>query len=138
MKRKLDIFFMQNSRKKLYTVYMCVCVCVCVYIIYIYIYIYIYIWWWLRRDPPPHMIVKRFGCTTIHKKRYINASIHSFIHSCIFMLYIYFFLFWGEIWHQISHISLWDSPLPDIATSSLSSIGQRHSQTSLLTPLNSW
>ncbi len=27
------------------------------------------------------MIVKRFGCTTIHKKRYINASfIHSFIH----------------------------------------------------------
>ncbi len=29
----------------------------------------------------PHMIVKRFGCTTIHKKRYINASfIHSFIH----------------------------------------------------------
>ncbi len=22
----------------------------------------------------PHMIVKRFGCTTIHKKRYINAS----------------------------------------------------------------
>ncbi len=26
------------------------------------------------------MIVKRFGCTTIHKKRYINASfIHSFI-----------------------------------------------------------
>ncbi len=30
----------------------------------------------------PHMIVKRFGCTAIHKKRYINASfIHSFIHS---------------------------------------------------------
>ncbi len=28
---------------------------------------------------PPHMIVKRFGCTAIHnKKRYINAS---FIHS---------------------------------------------------------
>ncbi len=25
------------------------------------------------------MIVKRFGCTTIHKKRYINAA---FIHSC--------------------------------------------------------
>ncbi len=31
-------------------------------------------------ETPPHMIVKRFGCTTIHKKRYINASfIHSFI-----------------------------------------------------------
>ncbi len=29
-------------------------------------------------ERPPHMIVKRFGCTTIHKKRYINAS---FIHS---------------------------------------------------------
>ncbi len=27
------------------------------------------------------MTVKRFGCTTIHKKRYINASfIHSFTH----------------------------------------------------------
>ncbi len=33
-------------------------------------------WWWLRRDPP-HMIVKRFGCTTIHKKRYIKCIIHS-------------------------------------------------------------
>ncbi len=31
-------------------------------------------WWWLRRPPPPHMSVKCFGCTTIHKKRYINAS----------------------------------------------------------------
>ncbi len=30
-------------------------------------------------ERPPHMIVKRFGCTTIHKKCYINASfIHSF------------------------------------------------------------
>ncbi len=37
-------------------------------------------WWWLRRDPP-HMTVKRFGCTTIHKKRYINAS---FIHSSLY------------------------------------------------------
>ncbi len=36
-------------------------------------------WWWLRRDPP-HVIVKRFGCTTIHKKRYINVS---FIHSLL-------------------------------------------------------
>ncbi len=27
----------------------------------------------------PHMIVKRFGCTAIHNKRYINAFIlHSF------------------------------------------------------------
>ncbi len=25
-------------------------------------------------ERPPHMIVKRIGCTTIHKKRYINAS----------------------------------------------------------------
>ncbi len=25
-------------------------------------------------ERPPHMTVKRFGCTTIHKKRYINAS----------------------------------------------------------------
>ncbi len=33
-------------------------------------------------ERPPHMTVKRFGCTTIHKKRYINASfIHSFIHD---------------------------------------------------------
>ncbi len=33
-------------------------------------------------ERPPHIIVKRFGCTTIHKKRYINASfIHSFIHD---------------------------------------------------------
>ncbi len=30
------------------------------------------------------MIVKCFGCTTIHKKRYINAS---FIHSFIEYLY---------------------------------------------------
>ncbi len=29
-------------------------------------------------ETPPHMIVKRFGCTTINKNRYINAS---FIHS---------------------------------------------------------
>ncbi len=37
----------------------------------------------VEERPPPHMIVKRFGCTAIHKKRYINASfIHSsFIHS---------------------------------------------------------
>ncbi len=34
-------------------------------------------------DRPPHMIVKRFGCTTIHKKRYIKCIIHSFIHSFI-------------------------------------------------------
>ncbi len=34
-------------------------------------------------ERPPHMIVKRFGCTTIHKKRYINASfiIHSSYYS---------------------------------------------------------
>ncbi len=36
-------------------------------------------WWWLRRDPP-HMIVKRFGCTTIHKKALYKCIIHSFIH----------------------------------------------------------
>ncbi len=35
-------------------------------------------WWWLSR-PPPHMIVKRFGCTAIHNKALYNASfIHSF------------------------------------------------------------
>ncbi len=33
--------------------------------------------------PPPHMIVKRFGCTTIHKKRYINASSFIIIHSIL-------------------------------------------------------
>ncbi len=39
------------------------------------------------------MIVKRFGCTTIHKKRYINASfIHSFIHSPVY-IYIYIFFY---------------------------------------------
>ncbi len=31
-------------------------------------------------ERPPHIIVKRFGCTTIHKKHYKNASFnHSFI-----------------------------------------------------------
>ncbi len=35
-------------------------------------------WWWLRRDPP-HMIVKRFGCTAIHKKALYKCIIHSFI-----------------------------------------------------------
>ncbi len=50
-------------------------------------------WWWLRRDPP-HMIVKRFGCTTIHKKRYINASfIHSFIHSPVYIYFYFFYVF---------------------------------------------
>ncbi len=35
-------------------------------------------------ERPPHMIVKRFGCTTIHKKRYKNASFnHSFIHTLV-------------------------------------------------------
>ncbi len=34
-----------------------------------------------RRDPPPpHMIVKCFGCTTIHNKALYNCIIHSFIH----------------------------------------------------------
>ncbi len=40
-------------------------------------------WWWLCRDPPhptpPHMIVKRFGCTTIHNKALYKCIIHSFI-----------------------------------------------------------
>ncbi len=37
-------------------------------------------WWWLRRDPP-HMIVKCFGCTTIHNKALFKCIIHSFITS---------------------------------------------------------
>ncbi len=39
------------------------------------------------------MIVKRFGCTTIHKKRYINASSFIHIHLCIqfsFVCYVNF------------------------------------------------
>ncbi len=39
-------------------------------------------WWWLRRDPPL-MIVKRFGCTTIHNKALYKCFIHSFIHSLL-------------------------------------------------------
>ncbi len=31
--------------------------------------------------PPPRMIVKRFGCTTIHNKELYKCLIHSFIHS---------------------------------------------------------
>ncbi len=34
-----------------------------------------------ERPPPPHMIVKRFGCTTIHNKALYKCIIHSFIHS---------------------------------------------------------
>ncbi len=34
-------------------------------------------WWWLRRGPP-HMIVKRFGCTTIHNKALYKCIIHSY------------------------------------------------------------
>ncbi len=34
----------------------------------------------LRRDPP-HMIVKHFGCTTIHNKALYKCIIHSFINS---------------------------------------------------------
>ncbi len=33
-------------------------------------------WWWLRRDPPhPHMIVKCFGCTTIHLHLHLHLVI---------------------------------------------------------------
>ncbi len=32
---------------------------------------------------PPHMIVKRFGCTTIHKKALYKCIIHSFINSSV-------------------------------------------------------
>ncbi len=48
------------------------------------------VWWahWRRctllvveERPPPHMIVKRFGCTTIHNKALYKCIIHSFIHS---------------------------------------------------------
>ncbi len=41
-------------------------------------------WWWLKRDPL--MIVKRFGCTTIHNKALYKCFIHSFIHSLSFGL----------------------------------------------------
>ncbi len=39
-------------------------------------------WWWLRRDPP-HMIVKRFGCTAVHNKALYKCFIHSMLHSFI-------------------------------------------------------
>ncbi len=49
------------------------------------------------------MIVKHFGCTTIHKKRYINASfIHSFINhqgglisKCLYKL-VNYLLVWAQ------------------------------------------
>ncbi len=34
-------------------------------------------------ERPPHMIVKRFGCTTIHNKALYKCFIHSFIRSLI-------------------------------------------------------
>ncbi len=34
---------------------------------------------WGETPPPPHMIVKRFGCTTIHNKALYKCIIHSFI-----------------------------------------------------------
>ncbi len=37
---------------------------------------------WGETPPPTHMIVKRFGCTTIHNKALYKCLIHSFIHSC--------------------------------------------------------
>jgi len=48
--------------------------------------------WWIEfpsgcctlvvvEERPPHMIVKRFGCTTIHNKALYKCIIHSFIHS---------------------------------------------------------
>ncbi len=35
--------------------------------------------------PPPHMIVKRFGCTTIHNKALYKCLISSFIHSYLWL-----------------------------------------------------
>ncbi len=38
-------------------------------------------------ETPPHMIVKRFGCTTIHKKALYKCIIHSFIQDELFRLH---------------------------------------------------
>ncbi len=49
-------------------------------------------WWFCRQhqlvvveERPPHMIVKRFGCTAIHNKALYKCIIHSFINALNFM-----------------------------------------------------
>ncbi len=37
----------------------------------------------VEERPPPHMIVKRFGCIAIHNNALYNCFIHSFIHLII-------------------------------------------------------
>ncbi len=45
--------------------------------------------WGETPPPPPHMIVKSFGCTTIHNKELCKGVIHSFNHLCCLWTFPY-------------------------------------------------
>ncbi len=57
----------------------------------------------------PHIIVKRFGCTTIHNKALYKCIIHSFIHSFIYSFTAnraILFLLFQYLWRAL-YIFIW-------------------------------
>ncbi len=59
-------------------------------------------------ETPPHMIVKRFGCTAIHKKALYKCIIHSFITWWTGVVWITCGLLW--CFYKLFGLSFWRHP----------------------------